>query len=230
MTTFGDMKTHVAANLNNLATSDPQYANLGSAINEAANAVLMTALARDRRNANNFPELRRRRWSDVTVNEQGYLDKPTNCLVIDSVKITKSTAAYNQSRSTEYPVTEEQDWDRFALLSKASTTVGYPTIWTESGTQILLHPTPTTAFLTRVVVRGMREEDTLTTDGQSYQMDSRWHPVIELKATHLMALRMGLDGAKAWDDECDKRLTMTLNLLGLGNRLNRTIVEVAGRP
>jgi hypothetical protein len=213
-----------------MQSSDPFYTYLGDFTNEAANAVLLLAISRDRRNVNLFPELRQRRYYDVTVNAQGYLDRPSSLLILDTVSYTKTTTAYDPSRHTEYPVIEEPDQARFALLNKSATTVGYPQIFHDAATQILLWPTPTTAYLTQVVVRGMRKETALTTDGQTFQMNELFHPVIIDYATYLTMQRMGLDEAEKFLTAAEKRLTQTINLLALSNRRERSRIIVAGTP
>jgi hypothetical protein len=224
------MKTRVALACNNLQSSDPWNTYIGDHVNEAANAVLLLAIARDRRNVNLFPELRKRRWYDVTVNAQGYLDRPSSLLVLDSVSYTKTTTTYDPSRHTEYPVIEEPDQARFGLLDKTTSTVGYPQIFHDAATQILLWPTPTTAYLTQVVVRGMRKETALTLDAQTFNMNEMFHPVIIDYATYLTMQRMGLDEAEKFLTAAEKRLTQTINLLGLSNRLDRSRITVAGTP
>lgn len=211
-----------------MQTGDPFHTYLGNFVNEAANAIVLLAVSKDKRNINSFPELRRRRWSDITVNNQGYLTKPSNALVIDSVSVTKSSDAYDPSRSTEYPVIEENDQTRFALYDKSTTTVGYPTVWSEAAGQILLWPTPTTAYLTRVVVRGIRKEDALVNDADTFVMNEVFHPVIIDYATYLTMQRMGLDEAEKFLTSAEKRLTQNANILGLEKRRNRNVVEVAG--
>src|SRR5688572_14607457 len=190
------METRVLLACNNMQSSDPWADYIRDHINEAANAVILLAISRDRRNVNLFPELRQRRWYDVTVNAQGYLDRPSSLLVLDSVSQTRTTTAYDPSRHTEYPVIEETDQARFALLDKSSTTTGYPQIFHDAATQILLWPTPTTAYLTQVVVRGMRKETALTLDAETFQMNELFHPVIIDYATYLTMQRMGLDEAE----------------------------------
>jgi hypothetical protein len=224
------MQTRVKLACNNMQSSDPWATYVDEHINEAANAVLLLAISRDRRNVNLFPELRQRRYYDVTVNAQGYLERPSSLLILDTVSYTKTTTAYDPSRHTEYPVIEEPDQARFGLLDKTSTTVGYPQIFHDAATQILLWPTPTTAFLTQVVVRGMRKETALTTDGQTFQMNELFHPVIIDYATYLTMQRMGLDEAEKFLTAAEKRLTQTINLLALSNRRERSRIEVAGTP
>jgi hypothetical protein len=223
------MKTRVALALNNLQSSDPWYSYLGDHCNEAANAVILLAISKDRKNVNLFPELRNIRWTDITVNNQGYLAKPSNLLVLDSVNCTRSSSAYDASRSTEYPLIEEPDQTRFGLLSKATTTVGYPTIYHDAASSILLWPTPTTAYLSRVLVRGIKKETALSGDSDTFAMNELWHPVVIDYATYLTANRMGwAEEAERFLTSAEKRVTQTIDLLSLGKRRNTNRVEIAG--
>lgn len=227
--TFLTMRTRVALNAGNLQSNDPHYAYVDENVNDAANQIVLMAISKDKANVNCFPELQRRRWHDVTVNNQGYLNKPTNLLVLDSVSMTKTTTSYDPSRHTEYPIIEEPDQSVFGTFSKASTTVGYPTRWCEASESILLWPTPTTAYLTRVVVRGIREEATLSADGDTLVMNPRWHPVVIEYATHLTWKQMGEhEEADKWLLATEKRMTQVIDLYGLAKRKNRLQINIAG--
>lgn len=225
--TFGTMKTRVALACGNMPSSDPWYTYLGDHVNEAANAIVLLSVQADRRNINLFPELRNRRWTDITVNNQGYLLKPTDALIIDSVTSTHLTTAYNASTDKEYPVVEEPDQFRFGLFDKTSQ--NWPQIWCEASTSILLWPTPVTAYLTYVVLRGIRKETALTAASDTFQMNEVFHPVVIDYATYLMMRRMGWhDEAEKFLSACQDRLTNTANVLGLQNKRNRTRIRIAG--
>jgi hypothetical protein len=227
--TFGVMQTRVALNCNNLQSSDPHYGYVDDAINEAANAVVLMAIGGDRRNMNLFRNLRNRRYYDITVNGQAYLSRPSNLLILDSVSITRSTTAYAAATQTEYPVTEMTDQQNFGLLNKSAT--DYPTIFHDASESILLWPTPTTAYLTYVVVRGIRKEAALTNSGDTFAMEDIWHPIVIDVATSIMLKNMGqFDASEKWMAAAEKRVTQTVNLVGLSNRLNRVRIGIAGAP
>lgn len=222
------MKTRVALNCGNMQSNDPHYTYLGDVVNEAANAVILMAVAGERKNLNSFQRLRNRRYYDTTVNAQGYLTKPDDILVVDSVTYTKSTSAYDPSRHREYSIYEETDQERFGLLDKASTRVGYPQIWCEASTQVLLWPTPTTAYLTQIVLRGIKKEAALANANDTFDMEDIWHPVVIQYATYLMMQNLGWDDADKWLARAEKRVTQIVDLLGLSNRRDRFRWEVAG--
>ena len=223
------MKTRVLLNCSNITSTDTQGAYVGDVVNEAANAVILMALGADRRNMNLFRNLRTRRYYDITVNAQGYLARPSTLLVLDSVTCTRSSTAYNASTQTEYPLFEEPNQQNFGLLSKSAT--GYPTIFHDAAESILLWPTPTTAYLTYVVVRGIRKEAALSANADTFAMEDIWHPVVIDMATSIMLKNMGQhDAAKEWLSSVEKRVTQTINLVGLSNRNNRIRIGIAGAP
>lgn len=227
---FSDMKARVALACGNMPTGDPWYTYVDEHVNEAANAVILLSLAQNKRNINLFPELKNRRWSDVTVNAQGYMLKPSTALVVDALTYTKVTTVYNASTDTEYPMTEMNDQWLFGLMDKTST--GWPSLWCEASNSLLIWPTPSsspTNYLTQIVIRGVRKESALSSATDTFQMNEVFHPVVVDYATYLTMLRMG------WNDEadkmlsaCEKRLTQTIDLLGLQNKRNRSRIKIAG--
>lgn len=236
--TLTNMQSRVALNCDNLATTDPVYTNstsLKDYINEAANRVILMATIdpatrRRRRNFEMFPELRDRRWAQVTVNNQGYLLIPENCLVPDSLMMTKKTAAYDQSRDTEY-IIPEYDLETFRLLDKTTSNTGYPAGWCRSSTEILITPTPTTTYLTQVILRGIRAEQDLANASDTFVMHPLWHPAVVDMATSLTMTALGWhDQAKIWKDNCASKIGDTVSLLGASNRLNRVHFDIAGAP
>lgn len=228
--TNANMKLRVMRNLSNAQSSHPVISNdLQAFINEAANRVVLMAAAKDRRAANIFPELRNFGTSGITVNAQDTLAIPATILVLESVNITKSTSAYASGTQTEYPVYEMPDAQMFGQLNK--TTTGYPTQWIRSGANILLWPTPTTAYLTRVVFRGIRRESDLSQDADVLTMDYIWHPAVIDYASYLGANELGWDDdAQKWLNACEKKVTECLNLVGLERQKNNTSIEIGGMP
>lgn len=226
--TYSVMQTKLALQCNELQVNDPWYSYLGDAINEAGNGLILFSVSMSRQNMNLWPELRNRRWYDLTVNNQGYITKPDTMLVADALTCTRLTTAYDPSRHTEYPMREEPDQANFGLFSKDTTTVGWPTIWQDAVTQILVWPTPTTTYLTQVVMRGIRRESVLAGATDTFQMNAYWHPVVVDYATYLMKHRMGHDDADKWLGGVKERIGSTVDPLGLASRKNRTRVRIAG--
>jgi hypothetical protein len=219
------MKTRVALNCNNLQSSDPVYTYLGEFVNEAANRIILIAASSDKRAVNVFPELRDRSWSDITVASTQAYDLPTDLLVLDSVKITQLTTTYNPATQTEYPVVET-DVDTFATLSKSAT--GFPTMWCRAGSQIKFWPTPTTAYLTRVVLRGILKETAMSGSTDTLVMDSMWHPAVIDYATGLCMDALGWDDAEKWFSRAKEKVTEIINPVGLERRKDRMQIRIAG--
>lgn len=228
--TFANLKLRTARQLGNLPSSHPLYSNdLGAFVNEASNRVVLMATAKDRRGANIFPELRNFSTSAITVNATDEVTIPATILVLESLNITKSSAAYSAATQTEYPIFEESDSQLFGQFSK--TQVGYPQRWMRSGATVKLWPTPTTAYLTRVVFRGIRREADLSADGDVLTMDYIWHPAVIDYACYLGANALGWDeDAKKWLSACEKKVTECLNLVGLERTKNNSRIEIGGTP
>ncbi len=222
------MKTKLILQCNTLQSNDPHYTFVGDTVNEAANGLIMLSVSIDRQNINLFPELRNHRFTDLTVAEQGYISKPAGMLVMDSLTYTKVITNYNPSRDTEYPTSEENDQYNFGLLDKTSTNANWPQTWFDAATSILINPTPTTAFVTTVVMRGIRKEVPLVLDTDTFQMGTYWHPVIVDYGEYLMKSRMGLDDAEKVLARVKDRIGSTIDPLGLANRKNRKVVRIAG--
>ena len=225
---LSQMKAKLIVQTNTLQSNDPHYTYLTDTLNEAGNGLIMLSVSMERQNINLFPELRNHRFTDLTVAEQGYISKPSSMLVMDSLTYTKVATNFNPSRDTEYPVTEESDGDNFALLDKTSTNANWPQTWFDAATTILINPTPTTAFVTTVVMRGIRQEVPLVLDTDTFQMKTYWHPVVVDYAEYLMKSRMGLDEAEKVLARVKDRIGSTIDPLGLANRKNRKVVRIAG--
>ena len=235
--TLAQMQSRVLKNCGNLSTGHPIYVESDSFadyINEALNRVILLAVIdptqRKRRdNFNMFPELRGRRWTDITVVGQSYLALPDNCLVPDSLTYTKKTSSYSQGVDTEFPI-NWKDVDHFRLLSNTSNP-GWPQIVCREATQLNIWPTPTTAYVTRVVLRGVRAEDDLASASSTPMMRSIWHPAVVAEATSLAMYALGWDDSAAtWHQQCEQKIGETVALLGSESRTRRVQIRYAGAP
>lgn len=233
---YGRMQTLVARNANNLQTSHPQYDLINDAtgrtvINEAANRVILHAVAQDRRNVNNFPELRDQWWETASSNNSNSFDFPDDMLVMESARCTRSTTSFDDAIQTQYPITECPDENLFAYLSK--TAKGWPTQWRRAANKFVYWPTTSTTptdYSTVIVLSGIAKEQALTTSNQTYTLNELWHPTIVKCATALLFDALGLPDAAAWWDQVDRDVTATINLLGLENMKNRVQIEIEGVP
>jgi hypothetical protein len=226
---FGEMKAELALNLNNMQSSDPFYSRLGRWLNEGANRIITMAIAKDKKALQLFPELKNRRWWDTTVANQNYLDLPDSLLALEFVTYTKTTAAFDASRHTEFP-SSETSAETFAFLSKSATTVGWPSLHTRRGNRLAFHPTPTTAYLTVVVLNGIRKEDTLIEDTQTYAMNETWHPTVVKAATALGNEALGWPDAERWWAAADRDLGGGVNREGLERRKDTVQIRIEGAP
>lgn len=224
--TLTQMQATVAMNCDNLATSDPVYTDSDSLkryINEAANRVLLMAVqdGKSRRtNFSAFPELQNRVFdAGNTSNSTQSLAVPATCLVPETLTMTKSTAAYSEGSQTEYTIAECPNYDTFAKLPKTAT--GYPQLWIRSGNNFLFWPTPTTAYLTRVLVRGVRRESDLSAGSDTLLMDYLFHPAVVAEATAITCDALGWEEKSVyWHEKAKQKVGEAISLVGAANRKN----------
>jgi hypothetical protein len=228
---FGVMKTRTVLNINNLASSNPHYAYRGDFVNEAANRVIIHAVSQDRRNVNNFPELRDSWWETASTNNSNSFALPDDLLVLESARCTRLTTSYDPAIQQTFSMTEYPDPPTFTDLAK--TAKGWPTLWRRAANRFEYWPTTSTTptdYSTVIVIFGIAKEQALTSDSQTFVLNELWHPTIIKCATALMMDAMGLPDAGAWWDQVDRDVTATINLVGLENIKNNAVIEIAGVP
>lgn len=170
MTAFSALQAQVILNCSNLPPQHPHYQFVGQYVNEAKDEIMrLAATARGKKLLDYMPRMRNWRWVDVTVSGQDYLPLPGNMLALESVTITKSTAAFVLGATTEYPVFIEDDPVLFGLYPKTQT--GWPVKFRRAASRVEFWPTPSSAFLTRVILRGTRAEDDLVNASDEPLMD-----------------------------------------------------------
>ena len=226
---FDVMTTRVRLNLRNLPTQHPHYSSIPNYINEAVQEfqTLLLGPRLKKKAVDLIPRLKDWRWYDTTVNNQVYLALPDTLLWLDSVTVTRSTTTFSAATQKEYPVTEEPDSEKFGQLSKTAT--GYPTKWHRAGSRIELNPTPTTAFLTQLVLHGARAEDTLATTDKLKMPLRLQYFVLEL-ATAISMEKMGWIDAAERRVSIEERLAKSLDVTAGEMARNRTQVQIAGAP
>src|SRR3990167_991370 len=226
---FDVMTTRVRLNLRNLPSQHPHYSSIGNYINEAVQEFQTLLLGpRFRKKAIDLiPRLKDWRWSDTTVNNQAYMTLPDTLLWMNSVTVTRSSTAFSAATQTEYPVTEEPDGDLFGQNTKTAT--GYPKKWHRAGSRIELWPTPTTAYLTQLVLHGARAEDTLATTDKLKMPLRLQYFVLEL-ATAISMEKMGWVDASGRRGSIEDRLAKSLDVTSRETARNRVQVQIAGAP
>jgi uncharacterized protein (DUF2267 family) len=224
--TFAVMTADVIRNCDNLASQHPHYGQVGRYINEAKDEFQRMVLGR-KQARDLAPVLFNWRWSQTTVNTQNYLALPDSLLVLESVTYTKLTTTYDPSATTEYPSVEVTDANTFGYFSKTQT--GWPTLWRRAAGRVELWPTPTTTYLTKVVLRGFRAEDDLTGTA-TLKMDARLHPLITDLATAITMEKMGWEQAADKRAKAEARIARTLNIRGEERARDVTRTTIAGSP
>ena len=216
---FSTMKTRLALRLGNMQSSDPFYTYLGDWVNDAANRVILRALSRNaRRKEGMFPELQAKWRSDATSAGVEYIAYPSDCLWIDRVYSFDDDAAADESRDKRYAMAEIASQDTWELLDKSTSTTGYPRRWRRFSNRIQLHPVPTAAYLTKLLVVGFAEEADLSGTTDVFVIDAKWHPAIIDYAVYLGAKDMGWDeDAQAALQACDRQIEECITILGREN-------------
>lgn len=230
---FSTMKTRTALRLGNMQSSDPFYTYLGDWINTAGNRVILRALTRNaKRKESLFPELQAFWRSDATTNGVGYVAYPSDCLWINDVFSFDDPDAADENRDERHIMVEIASQRQWELLDKSTTTVGFPRRWRRFSNRIQVHPVPTTAYLTKLLVVGFAEESDLSGNTDVFVMDEKWHPAVIDYAVYLGADEMGwTEEAKAALEACDRKLEECISILGRENASDYKIgVEVANDP
>lgn len=213
------MKTKVALRLGNMQSSDPFYSYLGPWVNDAANRVILRALSRNsKRKEAMFPELQEKWRTDATTNGVEYISKPTDCLWINSVFSFDSSSAADESRDPRYVMAEVPSQRTWELLDHTTSTTGYPRRWRRYGNRIQVHPVPTTAYSSKLLVLGFAKETDLSGSTDTFVIDQLWHPAIVDYAVYIGAKDMGwMDDAKEALEACDRQIAECITVLGREN-------------
>lgn len=227
------LKTRVILGVGNLPSQNPHYGYINDAtyINEAKDTIqsLVFDDPRLRKTALSLmPRLVNWRWYDVTVNGQIYLTLPANLLWLDHVTYTKSTSAFAPATQTEYPMVEEIDPAIFGQKSK--TAVGWPTVFCRAGSRIEIWPTPSTAYLTNVVLHGVRAEDDLSQATDKLKMPQRLQKYVIKMAVAITRENAGMDGGAGARAAVEDQLRKELGIAGQERMRDKIVNRIAGTP
>lgn len=228
---YSVLKTRTYLALGNMPTQHPHYTYVPTYINEAKDDI--QALIFDdpglRKHAFDLmPRLKNWRWYDTTVNNQIYLSLPANLLWLDHVTVTRLTTAFAPASQLEYPLVEENDPAIFGQRSKTAT--GWPTTFVRAGSRIELNPTPTTAYLTQVILHGARAEDDLSDAADKLKMPARLHKYVIGLAKAITMEHAGMDGAQDERARVEGRIKRSLGITGQERRRNKIVLRIAGTP
>jgi hypothetical protein len=121
------------------------------------------------------------------------------------------------------------DVDTFSQLNRSGT--GWPQIWCRAATQLLVNPVPATAFLTRMILYGTKQNAALSGATDRWEMNPKWHPAGVDWATGLTMAALGRDAsADLWLARAEKKVTRTVNLSGLARRKDSNRISVSTSP
>lgn len=211
------MRSEVALTLDNLPTSDPWYAYIDSYVNRAANAFIRMKVAAGSWSL--FPEL----YNSWTVGPTYPIDgtiiidastiaRPSDCLVVQEIARAESATLPDWTATKENPV-RYVDPVTFGQLSKEAGVANYIRIFSRKGKTIKVWPSITSAYPDYLRFYGLKLEEALTDDGESFFMDAHWHRLVCTLAAHGLALRMGESGrAKELMGEIQDELGQTTDV------------------
>lgn len=225
------LKSRTYLGLTNMPTNHPHYSLVPTYINEAKDELQTMVINNGRVRKKAFslmPRLNNWRWYDTTVNNQYYLALPANLLWLDHVSCTRLTTAFAPASQVEYPLVEESDVVMFGQKSKTAT--GWPTVWCRSGSRIQLWPTPTTAFLTQIILYGARAEDDLSQSGDTLKMPLRLQKYVVDLAVAVTMEHANMIGAADKRAEVEDHILKSLDITAEERQRNKVITRIAGTP
>lgn len=227
---YTTLQARVALIAGNMATTHPQYGNLGQFVNDGMHFLVQRSSLKFP-NYELFPEHKDIEWTDLTIADQRYLALPTDQIAIQRVFSLDSSSAPNLNNSNWRPVSyiEPQAFD---VLPKTTTITGYPSLFTLREGRVEFNPTPRTSWTTYVKIDGIQDEPTLSSGTDSPRSHARWHPAMVNCAAYLLLTDMG------WHEDAQKQLnaadeqigTIGGSMIGLRKAQIRRTVRVAGTP
>ena len=227
--TFANFKTRLALRLGNLQSGNPFYAYLDEWVNQATNEVILRSVQQTKRASFNlFPELRTP-WTDITVVNTESLQVPNNLLVLHDVFSFDSSDVPDLDDDTRTELAECDSIRTFESLPRGTTYIDWPRIWVRDGNYVKVWPTPRATKLTYLLLRGIKKETDMSANADEPQMNALWHPAVLDYATYLGASERGWhDDAAKWLAACDKKITQTVDVLGLHNAAGDHAVRIRG--
>jgi hypothetical protein len=182
MANYDAMVAEVALLAGNLQTSHPQYTNIGTYVNRAANKLIRMA-------PQMFPEMTKDYDAGPTVAGTNSIAYPPGCIVVIDVHSAHQSAAPDWNITKAYPLNYVRP-AHFDLLTKDSTVTGYPSLYTRVVNSIKIWPTPTAAYIDRLHLFGIAEETAITT-GQTFVLSLDWHDAVIKLAGSILFERLG---------------------------------------
>jgi hypothetical protein len=229
------MKDEVVRMLGNMPSSHPFYPDVQTWVNRGNLDVVLMGVQGLQHGIDLFPELRTSWLSDVTVASVNKQALPADKLLITSVasfdKATLPNMAADKVRRMTY-----QPPETFDVLTKDSTRVGFPRIWTMRGKAIEYYPTPSatpTDYQTYLLYGGVQRDPypDMSADNDVPLLDVLWHDVSVTRAAAIGARRLGWwERADKWDAEVKARLGLSTDIGVMQDVAQSAAVSVAGTP
>ena len=222
-------KTRLALNAGNLPSSHPMFPYLQNYINDGIREMITRASARFP-NFQLFSELRDIEWIDVTIVDQDYLVLPSDGFAIQRAFSLDSPTAPTIANAGWHLLTylEPQEFDQ---LVKSTTSLAWPTLWTQREGRIYLNQTPRTSWTTYMKIDGVQDEPDMVNAGDVPRTNIRWHPAILDLASHLLLTDMGWPDAQRFLDAADEKIgNVGASVMGTRRLNTRRSIRMAGMP
>lgn len=129
-------------------------------------------------------------WKAQTTNGVAYLDRPATALLVREVYSFDKTGA--NADADKGRLIPQYLPERYEIMLRDSTNVGFPTGWSPKGKRLYFIPVPTTAYLTDVHIHGVkRESPDFNSDAQTPALNDDWHEAILFEAARIGAAELG---------------------------------------
>lgn len=232
----------VRAQLDNLPSQHDHYSLIPTYANQAKDELLSLGLSMGRDVLDQLPRLQNWRWSDVTIDGQGWLSLPERMLFLQSMSyVTNATtgagwlSAFDPSSSATRLLPSDPlpagASAEFGLFSRTAT--GFPTMFRRAGSRVEFWPTPVSTpidYRTTVVIYGTRLDNILTADTDTLLMSPRMQ-LLAIDLTVVVAMeKMGWDEATSRREQVEGKLRRLISP-GTKERVSqRLTTRVGGTP
>lgn len=213
------LKSEIRRMLGSLQTSHPMIVagDDQSWANRGVTDIVMMGLEGLNKGLDQFPELRCSWLSDLTVNAINHQSLPADKLIITAVHSFDSSDLPNANYDKTNPVSYMRP-EKFDLITKDSSRVGWPRIWTMRGREFFYYPTPSaspTDYTSYLRLWGVQKDPypDMSADDDTPIIATQWHPACVLRGAAIGARALGwFDKASEWDAEAKRMLGLSLNI------------------
>lgn len=229
---YSILKTRLALNAGNMASTHPYYSFVGNYINDSVRLFIMRASAKWP-NFQLFPEHKDVEWTSTSTTTQDVatLAIPSDSIVPQRVFSLDSSTAPNLNNSN-WRLLSYLEPEAYDQLNKSTANIAYPSNWTVREGSIYFYPTPRATKLTYVKVDGIEDEPDMVNGTDAPRTNVRWHPAILDFATYLLLRDIGWDeDAQSALAACDDKIATVGGAMADLRRANlKKAITIKGAP